>query len=76
MCTGLLPPGANPIAVKILIIIIISIPNGNRTLDPRLINHLIFNLLRIALGPSYRLTRMAEVRLPAPVDNLGGGAES
>ena len=25
MCTGLLPPGANPIAVKILIIIIIII---------------------------------------------------
>ena len=27
MCTGLLPPGANPIAVKILIIIIIIIIN-------------------------------------------------
>jgi len=28
MCTGLLPPGANPIAVKILIIIIIIINIG------------------------------------------------
>ena len=32
MCTGLLPPGANPIAVKILIIIIIIINNNNNNL--------------------------------------------
>ena len=34
MCTGLLPPGANPIAVKILIIIIIIISSrGEPTRD-------------------------------------------
>ena len=33
MCTGLLPPGANPIAVKILIIIIIIIVSCSCTSD-------------------------------------------
>jgi len=51
MCTGLLPPGANPIAVKILIIIIIIIISEQSLQSTQNINlmfsHLIIGSARI-----------------------------
>ena len=62
MCTGLLPPGANPIAVKILIIIIIIIIINNVRQWARICNRNVRNKISGVLSTRKRFSLVTHAR--------------